>query len=488
MRRFFVVAVLTLLSLPCFSQTVKFNQIKVGSESGPVVGDFNGDGREDMIYFVPTNFDTFRMLVSTGTGTYRDSTTYPIPGGRSLGYVVGDFNNDGKLDLVMMGGIPSSLYFYKGNGDGTFQQPVKSSITASAPNGITAEDVNHDGKMDIVISDSTDQTSYIETYFGYGSGTFTAGPVTQNNFNTFALRSGDFDGDGHADLMTTDCGTDGCLLVIFYGDGKGNFPANFSVGAGQLIATVADVDDDGRSDIISSNTGNSNQPDQPNLSVFYGNADRTLTSSQITTSECTSGQPIAADFNGNHVTDIIFFQHTCGSSGSAEITFIAGNGNRTFGAEQTIFNSTFVQQPGQYAATVRANNSDSTPDFFFNQFESSGSGTAQQMYAMVNITSGTFAGCRPPNSATGFRICSPLSGASVTSPVKFSFGAAWQVPVRKTEVWVDGVKKFQSRYAFSHYGFLDANLALSKGTHAITIDSAGWDNSIQSKKYSITVH
>jgi hypothetical protein len=71
--------------------------------------------------------------------------------------------------------------------------------------------------------------------------------------------------------------------------------------------------------------------------------------------------------------------------------------------------------------------------------------------------------------------------------VKFSFGASWTVPVRKTEVWVDGVKKFQSRYAWGFYGFLDTTLTLSPGTHAITIDSAGWDNSLQSKKYSITV-
>lgn len=493
MLRLFWLAVIALVSLPSFSQSVNFNMIKLGKESGPVTGDFNGDGREDMLYVVPTNFNTFRMLISTGTGTYSPSTTYPIPTGRSAGFVAGDFNNDGKLDLVLLTPNPAAIYFYRGNGNGTFQAPVKSSAAFFAPSGIVAADVNHDGKMDLVINiNNSDNSTTLQTYFGNGNGTFTAGPTTQSPSTMFGLISGDFDGDGKVDLFSANCTGPNCAMTIYYGDGTGRFGSTATATTGQSGFTVADVDGDGKSDIITGTSifeGGSSSTDQPYLSVFYGSASRTLNATQIATTQCAfNNAPVVADFNGDHIPDIIFFQHTCNSSsGSAEVTFLLGKGSRTFGVEQTVFNSTYVQVPGRYAATVRANNSDSKPDFFFNQFENTGGGSAQQMYAMVNSSSGAFAGCNAPNSATGFRICTPASGSAVSSPVKFSIGAAGEVPMRKVEVWVDGVKKSQSLYAFSHYAFLDASVALAKGKHAVTIVSVGWDNSLQSKKYSITV-
>src|SRR5258706_12652897 len=57
----------------------------------------------------------------------------------------------------------------------------------------------------------------------------------------------------------------------------------------------------------------------------------------------------------------------------------------------------------------------------------------------------------------------------------FRYVASGQVPMRKVEVWVDGVKKYQSLYGFSHYAFLDAGIPLSSGTHAIAVLAAGWD-------------
>jgi hypothetical protein len=489
MRRLIPLAAVLLISLPVFSQSVKFNIIQL-SQGLSLVGDFNADGREDGIGFTGSGASTaFHLLITTGTGTYTASTSYNLPNGESeRGFRSGDFNNDGKLDLAIATSA-SNLDVYRGNGDGTFASPTTLSLPF-IPIEMIAADVNHDGKMDLVLLNEPggNQASTIMTFFGNGSGGFTAGPSSPAG-GIYNMQTGDFDGDGKVDLFSAMCGPGGCSFIVNYGDGTGRFGSPTTASVNQSSPTVADVDGDGKSDIITSTMGYINSTDQPYLSVFYGAANRTLQFGKVPTSECTFGHPAVADFNGDHIPDIIFPEHDCSntSNSSAQMAFLAGKGNRTFGSEQTVFNSTYQQQPGPDTTVLRANNSDSKPDFLFSQNANRTTGNPWDLFLMVNESSGTFAGCRPPNTPTGFRICLPASGSTVSSPVKFSFSAAWQVPMRKTEVWVDGVKKFQSRYAFSRYGFLDANVALTPGTHAVTVVGAGWDNSIESKKYSITV-
>jgi hypothetical protein len=491
MRHLLFLATALFISMPAWSQTATFNVIKMSQGFKPS-GDFNGDGRDDGIVFTQTP-NAFHALVSTGTGSYTTTASYALPNNESEKvYAVGDFDNDGKLD-VAIATSGQKLYVYKGTGDGKFSAPVTTSLPF-VPSSMVPADVNHNGKMDLVLLNEPggNSPSTVVSYFGNGSGGFSAGPASDFGFFFGIEGVGDFDGDGKADLLTVNCGPGGCGLTVYFGDGTGHFGSPTTGSANQGEFMVADVDGDGKSDIIGSTEGEINAPDEPWLTVFYGTATRTLQAGQIATSLCTFGVPTVADFNGDHVPDIIFAEHTCSTNSfteptaSAQVAFLAGKGNRTFGSEQTLFNTTFQQSPGHDAAVLRANNGDSKPDFLFTQFVGA-PGSQSETFIMVNTSAGAFAGCRQPNSATGFRICSPLSGASVTSPVRFSFGASWQVPLRKAELWVDGVKMFQSRYAFSDYAFLDTSLALAKGIHAITVVSAGWDNSVQSKRYNITV-
>lgn len=472
--------VVAVLSLPAWSQAVKFNEIQLGQNGGRVVGDFNADGREDLLVTTSTSF---HLLISTGTGTYTAGPTYTLPNGENLsGETVGDFNGDGRLDLAI-GGNGTSFYVFLGNGNGSFQSPSTHAI-GFQPGPLVAADVNHDGKLDLVTLDETTSGTTIVTYLGDGSGGFTAGPTSPDSHGIYDLWIGDFDGDGKVDLFSANCGPGGCELIVYYGDGAGHFGSPTTAGANQSNLTIADVDGDGRSDIITSTMGYINSSDQPYLSVFYGTAARTLQAAQIPTSQCTYGAVGVADFNGDHIPDLVFSEHDCSGGSSAQVAFLAGQGNRTFGAEQTVFNSTYAQQPGSSTWVLRANNSDSKPDFLFTQASSSG---PAEYLLMVNETSGTFAGCAAPNSPTGFRVCAPASGSTVSSPVHFSIGASGSVPMRKVEFWVDGTKQYESLYAFSHYAFLDTTVPLAAGAHTVTIYSAGWDNSLQSKSYPITV-
>jgi hypothetical protein len=119
------------------------------SGSGIVaVGDFNGDGRQDVqatVYNPSTTIYDWKLFLSTADGTY--DAPKPLPANIQ---VVGDFNNDGKLDFAttQYGGNPVSVYL--GNGDGTFQ----AAKTFNGPGGniqsLLAADVNHDNKTDLI--------------------------------------------------------------------------------------------------------------------------------------------------------------------------------------------------------------------------------------------------------------------------------------------------------------------------------------------------
>jgi hypothetical protein len=96
-----------------------------GLGSVVVVGDFNQDGKLDLM---TRGLGAVSEFLGTGDGTFQHTANYPY----SLmadAMLAGDFNGDGKLDLVLMdSGI--TLWFMQGNGDGTFQLPVE---IASSP-------------------------------------------------------------------------------------------------------------------------------------------------------------------------------------------------------------------------------------------------------------------------------------------------------------------------------------------------------------------
>ena len=171
------------------------------------VGDFNGDGKLDLVAggSVTTN-SNISVLLGNGDGTFQTAVNNVI-GIRPSSIAVGDFNGNGMLDVAVAGegcktGCPI-LQILFGNGDGTFQ-PVRSFLnpTRNMPNSVTLGDFNGDGKLDVIVTYSQPA---ISVFLGTGDGKLQS-PVNYNNLGlagTNHVATGDFNGDGKLDLAVT---------------------------------------------------------------------------------------------------------------------------------------------------------------------------------------------------------------------------------------------------------------------------------------------
>lgn len=483
-----------LFPLAAISQTPSFSTHSSSTNaimSVRIHGDVNGDGFEDLVGFSSNGSNgVVDILLSNGDGTYRAPITF-TPANGDLPILLGDFNDDGKLDLVAEntnidtnGNTGYSIYF--GNGDGTFRAPVTRVVTGVITT-IAAADVNHDNKTDLLIDSTTDggNTYNVQVLFANGDGTFRAGPTTYNTNAGASLLTGDFNGDGKVDIVALN-GSEGYSYVgILIGNDTGTFTQTYSDSSSDIgVSVVADVNGDGRSDLVGTPyVYTTNGPNYRSyLDVFYGNSDGTMSLGEIPITNCGEGYVAVADFNGDGIPDIAIPEVGCTSGNTTTMTILSGKGNNQFGPETQIFSTTDVVD----APNVLRGNRDTKPDLVFSHLAQGA--PSSTVTTLLNQASGNFPTCNAPNAATGIALCSPAPGSTVTSPVNFAIGAAGDVAMRKVEVWVDGNKDAQQLAdAFSYYSFLNTSVPLSAGAHNVTVYAAGWDNSLQSKSFTLNV-
>ena len=294
-----------------------------------VTGDFNGDGKADtaIANFTSNNVS---ILLGNGDGSLKTAVNYPV-GANPNWIAAGDFNGDGKLDLVVAsngcspcgsGELPGGVWVLLNKGDGTFRAATNASPGTAYT--VAVGDFNGDGKPDLVVGGGG--SIEIEVLLGHGDGSFSAPtPSTTGTVGGYVAVVGDFNGDGKLDALTTDSSTGNIAVLPGKGDGTFGDPivsGTQTLNGGFVFVAVGDFNGDHKPDVVTL-SGFSNY-----IQVWLSNGDGTF---QAPTNYTVGNEPTSAvigDFNRDGVLDLAVISSPLPST----ISVLLGKGNGTFQA------------------------------------------------------------------------------------------------------------------------------------------------------------
>ncbi|HSM13569.1 MAG TPA: FG-GAP-like repeat-containing protein [Thermoanaerobaculia bacterium] len=220
-------------------------------------------------------YDFFTAL-GNGDGTFGPVVRWPVGTCGNAHPAAFDLDEDGDLDVIVTEdrgcpGLPGSghrLFIRKNNGDGTFQPPYTVPAAQFSRN-VDAGDLDEDGHLDLaVVGRGSDAI-----LFGNGDGSFQPPVPISLSYVSDNILVHDWDQDGHLDVAALASVSTGVSAIgVLWGDGAGGFDPQTSVlhpaVSSRLVISTGDIDGDGDDDILSDGV--------QDLLVFLNSGGRTL--------------------------------------------------------------------------------------------------------------------------------------------------------------------------------------------------------------------
>lgn len=297
--------------------------------NGSTAGDFNGDGKQDVLV---TDNGAIRMMLGNGDGTFTEHDLSVTWGGK---VAAADLNGDGRLDAVVVrpqGSLDPVVLLNTGNDANGVPQFTVTDYTPmyGGIRSVTVGDVDGNGSPDFIVGNAY---GTLQVYLNNGSGVFTPG-------QSYTLTPGqggpavgpgviaDFNGDGKADYLVTSNQNHAANLLLGNGDGTFQAPVAVANTADAVSVAVADLNGDGKPDFVVGNTDGT-------VGVFINAGGGAFDTPALYSVGTYSVSSVAiADMNGDRKLDVVASNYwNYGIQDPANtVSVLLGNGDGTFGA------------------------------------------------------------------------------------------------------------------------------------------------------------
>ena len=292
-------------------------------------GDFNNDGLLDLLVTGATNGSVSdgisQIWQNLGNGSF-SNINISLPGVSASSVAWADFDNDGFLDILLTGTDTTGnglSQVWHNNGDGTFTL-TSSGLPGVGSSSVAVADFDNDGRLDILLTGSSSSGRISQVWRNQGDGTFASMNVPLPGVNFGSVACNDFDKDGNVDILLTGVGASGRLTQLWRNNGTGSFSL---INAGlpavrESSVAWADFDNDGYPDIVL--TGGAL------AQVWRNNHDGTFTNLNVGLPNVAYSSVAVADFDNDGLQDILL-SGTVDSTGPGSLTRLFRNlGNGSF--------------------------------------------------------------------------------------------------------------------------------------------------------------